>query len=255
MQPDTAGLLALDGDTEFDFLYRQYAEWRRFRSLIPLKRHMNVLEYGCGAGRWALLIGPHVHRVIAVDYSEEMIRLARQRQQQTGLDGRVEFVTASATEFTSDLKFDLIYFSSVLQYLDDNDCRQTIRNAVSMLAPCGIMIDRSTCSAPNRKHFNDNSYQAIYRTKEELESTFADFNFKVTYHRQSYPRRRLPGRLLVRPRVVAGLASCMRGFPALSYGLIRMISVLLNSLRPIPKKASAPFRSHDFFRYELTKSG
>jgi len=246
--PTQAGILAVDN--ELESAYRQYAEWRHFRQLVRLKQNMNVLEVGCGGGRWALLIAPHVKHVTAVDFSDEMIRVARQRQQQAGV-ANLEFVTASAAEFMSSLHYHIIYFSGVLQYLDDDDCRRAIRNAVSMLAPGGTIIDRSSCATPNREVCNNGAYQAIYRTKEELKSMFQEFGFRLTYHSSSYRPMRLPGRLLVKPRVVNALSWCMRQHPVPTYLLVRIASVLVNWLRPLPQPPSCFHRSHDFFRFEL----
>jgi len=254
-KPIEAGILAVggSGDSELEIIYRQYAEWRHFRRFAHLKRTMNVLEIGCGAGRWALQIAPYVNHVVAFDFSEEMIKLACQRQAKAGLANKIDFSVASAANFHFSHKFDLIYFGCVLQYLDDADCRRAIACAKIALATNGIIIDRSSYSIRIREVFDDKGYQAIYRTEQELESFFAEAGFKNTYHRPSYPPMRLPGRLMVRPRISTGLASSLRRFPTLTYLSVRTVSKLVNLIRPLPQESRLSSRSHDFFRYEFTE--
>jgi len=59
-------------------------------------KEISVLEVGCGSGRETLKLARSGARVLAVDLSEDMLRMARQRLSTHGHSGRVDFVVGSA---------------------------------------------------------------------------------------------------------------------------------------------------------------
>ncbi len=74
----------------------------------------SVLEIGCGSG--ALLAGLRPRRGLGVDFSEAMIR--RARQERAGTPG-LEFRVGSAEEFVTDETFDHIVLNHLIGYLGD----------------------------------------------------------------------------------------------------------------------------------------
>jgi len=55
-----------------------------------------VVDFGCGSGENSLLLARRGARVIGVDISESLIRLAQRRLEVNGLGGRAQFVVGSA---------------------------------------------------------------------------------------------------------------------------------------------------------------
>src|SRR6201993_4769259 len=84
-------------------LRKQYAFW------VP--PGMRVLEIGCGIGDLLAAVKPA--RGVGVDFSPEMIKLARQRHPE------LEFHVADAAEFSADEKFDYILLSDLVNDLQD----------------------------------------------------------------------------------------------------------------------------------------
>jgi ubiquinone/menaquinone biosynthesis C-methylase UbiE len=245
--PASAGMLPLWDGPSFEMLYRQEAEWLHFRRIVPLRKSMRILELGCGAGRWALRIAPLVHEVVAVDFSDEMIRLARERQCSLGLQN-VEFRVSAVQDFHWDTAFDVIYLSSMTQYLTDNQLRQTLGQIESMLAPIGIVIDRTSISLGTREAVDDHGYQAIYRTLKEQASIFAEFGFRLTYHAPCYNRMRLPYRFLDKTWFQKGLEAGLQRLARPTVFLINAMTQFVTRVRPTPNRAT--FRSYGFFRFE-----
>jgi ubiquinone/menaquinone biosynthesis C-methylase UbiE len=64
------------------------------KSIIDLtnpKKADVVMEIGAGTGMVSLLLAPKVKKVIAVDISKEMLRIAKERAMETGVNN-IEFV-------------------------------------------------------------------------------------------------------------------------------------------------------------------
>src|SRR6267154_2356950 len=89
--------------------YYQRTLRKYFGFLVP--PGLRVLEIGCGLGDLLAALKPS--RGVGVDFSPEMIKLARERH--PGL----EFQVADAVEFSSNEKFDYIVLSDLVNDLPD----------------------------------------------------------------------------------------------------------------------------------------
>jgi len=81
------------------------------------ERPEDILEIGCGTGNYTLLLRERFKdaRIRAVDISEGMIRVAREKIK----DEKTEFVTADAQDLSLKQEFDLITSSSCFQWFRD----------------------------------------------------------------------------------------------------------------------------------------
>ena len=66
-------------DTKFDWLDKicKYA---------PAKQQLNVLDIGCGAGFFSILMAKAGHNVTSIDYTENMVNSAIQNAMDAGVD-------------------------------------------------------------------------------------------------------------------------------------------------------------------------
>jgi len=156
---------------DYSELAHTYDEYRRpidedrdvwYRALVRLGRleePKDVLEVGCGTGRWAILLAEE-HRVVGIDPSEAMIAKARRKE---GSD-RVVWVRAGAPHLPfSDDSFDRALFLLVLQHIDEIE--ETFRETFRVLRPGGRVVIR-TCAHDYIRHYPLGEYFPGYRDVE-----------------------------------------------------------------------------------------
>ncbi|WP_417453876.1 class I SAM-dependent methyltransferase [Kiloniella sp.] len=104
---------------------------------------MDVLELGCGTGTTALIHAPFVKHIRAVDISEKMLEIARDKAAKQNVTN-ITFDQAAIDTFTAtDQSYDIIMTHSVLHLLDDKEA--TIANIHKMLKPGGYFISSTVC--------------------------------------------------------------------------------------------------------------
>ena len=91
------------------------------RNLAPQSAgEWTVLDVGCGSGRYSVTLAAEgARRVVGVDVSEEMIRLARSDAEAAGVGERCEFHRAAFLDFRTDETFDVSVATGYYDYMDD----------------------------------------------------------------------------------------------------------------------------------------
>ncbi len=98
-------------DTCFPLEYSYY--------LLGDVRGKRVLDFGCGSGENSLLIARRGAKVLGMDISESLIRVARQRLAVNGIDSNVHFFSASAHDIAlADESVDVVYGMAILHHLE-----------------------------------------------------------------------------------------------------------------------------------------
>jgi len=96
-----------------------------------------VLDLGCGIGRWSRKLARRGARVVGVDLSESMIGEARRRSAGSRIDYRVADVRALDLGRT----FDVVLAVTVLQHiLDDGEFARAAKNVARHVAPGGRAV-------------------------------------------------------------------------------------------------------------------
>jgi ubiquinone/menaquinone biosynthesis C-methylase UbiE len=94
-----------------------------------------ALEIGCGTGKFSRLLAGRAERVLAIDLSPQMIRLA---QESSKLYPNIDFVAADAmTYHLADNQFDCIASLTTIHHLPLESILRKIRNA---LKPGGVFV-------------------------------------------------------------------------------------------------------------------
>ena len=101
-----------------------------------------VFEFGCGTGGTARLHAPFVKHIRAVDFSEKMIAIARQRAVEEGVEN-VTFEVASIDDVAADQAYDAVLGMSILHLLDNRQA--VIGKVYEMLKPGGVFVSSTTC--------------------------------------------------------------------------------------------------------------
>ena len=94
-------------------------EAQAFRSLLSKISFSNVIELGCGTGKNTEWLVEKANHVVAVDFSEKMLKAAKQKINKNN----IEFVTADITKPWSfaNQKADLVTCSLILEHIENVD--------------------------------------------------------------------------------------------------------------------------------------
>ncbi len=161
---------------------RNQRETEKLLPFLSLDDKSRVLDIACGIGRWYDAMDTGIEEYCGVDLCEGLIQIAKERHNENNVD----FLTGSATELCQVLeqngkgKYNRVLVIGSLLYFNDEDicdvlnqiCRVADKDAILCIRePIGIS-DRLTL----RDFYSDelqHSYNAIYRTREELMNFFA----------------------------------------------------------------------------------
>lgn len=123
-------------------------DMKAYEEKLSLTQHhfqpdFEVLEFGCGTGGTARIHAAHVKHILAVDYSQKMIDIARQRQEKEGVEN-VTFQAATIFDLPhQDASFDAILGMSVIHLLEDVDT--TIQRVYDLLKPGSVFVSSTAC--------------------------------------------------------------------------------------------------------------
>jgi SAM-dependent methyltransferase len=109
-----------------------------------------VLDVGCGSGRYAVAAAERGADVVAIDLSPAMLALARRRAGDRGVSDRCRFVESDFDGFQADVPFDIVLMISVLEY------REKVRPDLARLH--ALTLEKAIVNIP-RPH----SWQTIVR--------------------------------------------------------------------------------------------
>jgi len=229
--PELVGMYPLGGGGLVEAPYRHYFESRHFKKIVRLAKHMRVLELGSGNGRWALTLGPSVRSYTGVDVTPHAVQIAREAVERHAIRN-CSFQQASILDFRAEGKtYDLIYFSGVSQYLEDEQLDDVLGNVELATSRNTIIVDRSTINYGWRDTVRRPGYFSILRTPEDLKQIFKKHGFELTYIKRSYRFLRGARFLLQLPRINV-LCSIINATRPLSLYTMLGVSALADSLRP-----------------------
>jgi demethylmenaquinone methyltransferase/2-methoxy-6-polyprenyl-1,4-benzoquinol methylase len=114
-----------------------------------------VLEIGCGTGELAALLCGRGARVDGFDRSPSMVRVARERIDEEGLDGRLTVREMGVEEMDSlpEGTYGAVVSTLVLSELADDERRYALKHAFRVLAPGGLLVlaDEVVPRSPGRR--------------------------------------------------------------------------------------------------------
>ncbi len=248
--PDVDGVSPMGGGGMIEIYYRTYFELLNFLKLYNFKSRPNILEVGCGSGRWGFALHPYVSHYTGIDISKISIKQAKKLSKSRRLDN-CDFQCVSNQDFQSSTKFDIIYFGGVTQYIEDKALKKDLSHLRKMLKPDGILIDRSTYTLEQHRVINNQiKYFAIYRTEKELASIFKQLGFKKVSSQISYKFLRIGilSKLFNYPPILA----ILRKIPDVVYYALICLTSFIDYLSPkiFSEKEIGKF-THKFTTFKL----
>lgn len=100
----------------------------------------DLLDVACGEGTFAVMMAQRGYHVTGIDQSRQMVRLARARARETGVD--MKFLVEDMRSIPFKEQFDLVtcFFDSLNYLLAVKDLQEAFQNAYQALKPGGYYI-------------------------------------------------------------------------------------------------------------------
>ncbi len=241
----------MGGGGMIEIYYRTYFELLNFLKLYNFKSRPNILEVGCGSGRWGFALHPYVSHYTGIDISEVSIKHAKMHAKIREVKN-CYFENVSIRNFHSNKKFDLIYLGGVTQYIEDKILYKDLLHLKSMLKSDGMIIDRSTLTLePNRVINNQKKYYAIYRTEEELKNIFKQTGFIKISSQKSYKFLRIG--ILSKIMSYRPILTFLRKIPEIVFPSLLRVTSLLDYVSPkIFEENEIGKFTHKFTSFKIT---
>lgn len=115
----------------------------------------NVLDFGCGTGTVTLRIAQNANKVYGVDFSEGMLKRARQNLNHQRIENTDFFSIMTLYDMFEENYFDVVTIFNVLQYIDYR--KELLKQFYTLLRPSGILIIVAPCFGET------NSFSSFFR--------------------------------------------------------------------------------------------
>lgn len=163
---------------------RNQKETEKLLPMLMLDENSRVLDIACGIGRWSDAIKNSICQYCGVDFSEDLIKIAIQRNKHLSnrkfLVGAVNDIE-NVLENSGKEKYNRILMIGILMYLNENDMNTTLSQVEAVCENHSIICIREPIGITERltlKHFYseelEDTYNAIYRTRDELMGFFKE---------------------------------------------------------------------------------
>ncbi len=109
---------------------------------IPLSTQASVLDLGCGNGRHAFALAPHVAHVSGLDLSEHLLREAQKRKRAQKNGNNTDFIRGDMRTLPFRTSFDAVLslFTSFGYFDDDKEHQQVANGMAAVLKPGGFLV-------------------------------------------------------------------------------------------------------------------
>ena len=161
-----------------------------------LNSYMRVLEVACGTGRLSQEISKHVKEFVGLDYSEDMLNIAKEK------NNNLKYILGDMRNLDPDElgKFDLVIcgFNSLQHLKTDENVIKFFNSCYDVLKDNGMLIidifnpDMRFLSKEEIEVFNYSFYSEYYKDNIELyEKRRYDENTRINYLTNIYINKKL----------------------------------------------------------------
>ena len=146
----------------------------------------DVLELGCGTGYWTQRLAAGAHSVTALDGSEQMLRVARQR---LGNASNVTFEQVDILRgWAPTRRFDAVAAFFFIEHVPDTHLHQVLQNVARALPLGGRLffaegLHREPAAAIEHRQLHGHEYRVVERRRreEEFAAALAKHGFDLTF--------------------------------------------------------------------------
>lgn len=176
-------------------IMRDKQEKEKICSKLNWNLNEEVLDIGCGIGRWGETILSKGLKYVGIDYSKKLLSIAnnnlkKYKENKKLLHGSFQEFKKVLVENDIRYKFDKVFINGVMMYINDLDLTNGLKDVLSICSDnCEIYLKESTAinERLTLKEFYSDSltqyYTAIYRSIDEykhlVEEYFIKNNFKL----------------------------------------------------------------------------
>jgi ubiquinone/menaquinone biosynthesis C-methylase UbiE len=153
-----------------------------------LKPDMEMFEFGCGTGSTAIVHAPYVKRIHAIDFSSQMIEIAKEKADKANIKN-ITFAHSTIDDFNpQDESIDVALGMSILHLLEDKE--EVIAKVYNMLKSGGIFVSSTACIGDMMFLFkfivpivNNFGFIPLVKvfTVEELVNSFSNAGFSIEH--------------------------------------------------------------------------
>ncbi len=147
--------------------------FHKYFSLVDWsKKPRKALDFGCGSGRWDVLVAPLVGELVAVDASSEALRVAQHTVKATN----VSFVESTPETLPfPDEYFDLVFSIGVLHHVPDT--QGAICSLARKLSPGGTLLLYLYYAFDNRPTW----FRTIWKVSDLMRRFISNLPFSLRY--------------------------------------------------------------------------
>ena len=183
------------GDKDPDFSVKWDAYEKQF--ILPklkLTKEKVILDIGCGIGRWAEAVVGQCKEYYGVDFSSEMIAVAKENIKKENC----HFYTMSLADALSDpkitaRKYDLVLMAGVSMYINEDELKESYRLLRKLVNKDSLFYFEESVGKKERLTLNHiwsedlkDYYGAIYRTREEYKSLIRECMKEAEFIEEGY---------------------------------------------------------------------
>jgi len=112
------------------------------RAHVPLDYYMRILDLGCGNGRHAFALLPHVQKIFGLDLSEHLLRVAAKQKTDNALESWPSFIRGDMRHLPFKKPFDLILslFTSFGYFDNDAQHAEVAMGMAKMMKKGGYLV-------------------------------------------------------------------------------------------------------------------
>ncbi|MDD3051875.1 MAG: methyltransferase domain-containing protein [Candidatus Cloacimonetes bacterium] len=159
---------------------------QRFNKTIKYAQpiiNKTVLDIGCGPGYYAVALSHNgAEKVVGIDFSEEMINIAKQKARLANVSQKCEFIVSDITDFHSDTKFNYSILMGFMDYISKPG--ELISKVISLTEDkifVSFPADGGILAAQRKIRYRSKCSLHLYKENDLIDifSDFKPFNYKI----------------------------------------------------------------------------